>query len=372
MRIAITISSLPQLTTNQMVGLSIAQELERRGHSVDIYCMGHVTRERVSATFHIPLKARIFGQRSFWAPGSTIYDYPLMAAFLGPHDGSGYDFVFEAIGPVIHLSRKSTPRFTYVFFPPNPDLMGDGKFKSGFWRFYSAPYRVFYDIFSDNVSSTRVLSISDYIAGLCKEAWGVDSDVVYFPVPYSRWTPISNTEREGIITLGRFSPEKKQLEQIRIAESLRGVGVTSPVNIVGAVSSSLNYHLYAQLRNEAEKRGVSNVNFHPNMPQKDVISLAHSSKVFLHTMVNEHFGIATVEAIAAGCVPIVHDSGGSREIVPIEELRFRTEGEATEKVKRALGGEFDKYLPELSRYISRFSEESFRGKVTGIILSEVA
>jgi glycosyltransferase involved in cell wall biosynthesis len=250
--------------------------------------------------------------------------------------------------------------------------MGDGKFNSGFWRFYSAPYRVFYEIFSGNVRSTRVLSISDYIAGLCKKAWGLDSDVVYFPVPYGNWKPVNNAEREGIVTIGRFSPEKNQLEQIKIAESLRGVGVKSPLNIVGAVSSSLNHRLYTQLRGEAEKRGISNLNFNPNVPQRKVISLAHSSKVFLHTMRNEHFGIATVEAIAAGCLPIVHDSGGSKEIVPIKELRFRTEGEAAEKVERALKGEFDRYLPELARNITRFSEDSFKEKVTGIILNEAA
>jgi len=29
----------------------------------------------------------------------------------------------------------------------------------------------------------------------------------------------------------------------------------------------------------------------------------------------EHFGITTVEAMASGCVPIVYDAGGQREIV---------------------------------------------------------
>jgi alpha-1,2-mannosyltransferase len=32
-------------------------------------------------------------------------------------------------------------------------------------------------------------------------------------------------------------------------------------------------------------------------------------------MVGEHFGISVGEAMAAGCVPVVHDSGGPREIV---------------------------------------------------------
>jgi len=46
------------------------------------------------------------------------------------------------------------------------------------------------------------------------------------------------------------------------------------------------------------------------------------AKVYLHTMKDEHFGITIVEAMSAGCVPIVHDSGGPKEIVS-EEIGFR-------------------------------------------------
>ncbi len=39
------------------------------------------------------------------------------------------------------------------------------------------------------------------------------------------------------------------------------------------------------------------------------------AKVYLHMMEREHFGITVVEAMSASCVPIVHDSGGPKEIV---------------------------------------------------------
>jgi len=362
------ISSLPQLTTNQLVGLSVAEELERRGHYVDLYCIGRVTREQLIATFQKPLKSRIFSRRWLWDPGSTIYDNPILAALMGGY--RGYDLVFEAIGPVVHISRSRTPGFTYVFFPPDPDLMGDREIRSFFWRIYSAPYRIFYKMFSDNVRSTRILSISQYIADLCKKAWGVESEVVYFPVPISQWKPTSNSTRDGVISIGRFSSEKNQLEQVNIAEALQSAGVSSPVRVIGAVASSLNHRLYLDLRKQAEKRRIANILFYPNLPRKRIISMAHSSKVFLHTMKNEHFGIATVEAIAAGCIPIVHDSGGTREIVPISALRFRTEHEATGKIMLALEGEFDRYLPQLRRHISMFSEESFKERLTKIILGD--
>jgi len=343
------------------------EELERRGHSVDIYCIGSVSREQLAATFHKEIHARIFCREWLWPPGSTIYDYPILATLMGGY--SGYDFVFEAIGPVIHLSKERMPQLVYVFFPPDPDLMGDGKFRSGFWRVYSTPYRIFYKMFSKNVQSTHILSISEYVACLCKEAWGMDSQVVYFPVSYGNWEPVSISPRDGVITIGRFSPEKNQAEQITIAETLDKANISPPVRIVGAVATSLSHRLYQKLRNEIERKRFANVTLHPNLPQGEAISLAQSSKVFLHTMRNEHFGIAVVEAIAAGCVPIVHDSGGTKEIVPVADLRFRTTAEAVDKVRLALDGEYDGFLPFLRQHISKFSEAAFKSRVTDIIVS---
>jgi glycosyltransferase involved in cell wall biosynthesis len=40
-------------------------------------------------------------------------------------------------------------------------------------------------------------------------------------------------------------------------------------------------------------------------------------------MEGEHFGIAPMEALASGCVTLVHDSGGSGEFV-LPEFRWKT------------------------------------------------
>ena len=44
-------------------------------------------------------------------------------------------------------------------------------------------------------------------------------------------------------------------------------------------------------------------------------ALLSRAKVFFHPRPNEHFGIATVEAMAAGCLPVVHGSRGPLEVV---------------------------------------------------------
>jgi len=48
-------------------------------------------------------------------------------------------------------------------------------------------------------------------------------------------------------------------------------------------------------------------------------------------MEGEHFGIAPMEALASGCITLVHNSGGSGEFIP-EEFRWSTFEDLKQKV----------------------------------------
>jgi glycosyltransferase involved in cell wall biosynthesis len=47
-----------------------------------------------------------------------------------------------------------------------------------------------------------------------------------------------------------------------------------------------------------------------NVPIKQFLETLSKAKVYLHIMPQDHFGISVVEAMASGCVPVVHKSGG--------------------------------------------------------------
>jgi glycosyltransferase involved in cell wall biosynthesis len=61
----------------------------------------------------------------------------------------------------------------------------------------------------------------------------------------------------------------------------------------------------------------------PNLPEEDLIKLLSNSRIYVHLMEGEHFGIAPMEALASGCITLVHNSGGSGEFIP-EEYRWNT------------------------------------------------
>ena len=57
----------------------------------------------------------------------------------------------------------------------------------------------------------------------------------------------------------------------------------------------------------------------------------------LHAERDEAFGIAIAEYVKAGCLPIIPDEGGPKEIVDDKSLEFRTVDEAAGTLARLVG-----------------------------------
>ena len=71
--------------------------------------------------------------------------------------------------------------------------------------------------------------------------------------------------------------------------------------------------------------------------QKDTYhKLLGEARVYVHLMKEEPFGITVVEAMSAFCVPIVHDSGGPREIVGEVGFRWRNIEEVPGMIDEAM------------------------------------
>jgi glycosyltransferase involved in cell wall biosynthesis len=82
--------------------------------------------------------------------------------------------------------------------------------------------------------------------------------------------------------------------------------------IIGYVSKD-NEHYYYKLTDLCKNH--SNISIFPNLKRAELLGLLSKAKVFFHPRPNEHFGISTVEAMAAGCLPVVHGSRGPLEVI---------------------------------------------------------
>jgi len=190
--------------------------------------------------------------------------------------------------------------------------------------------------------------------------------VIYPPVELARFRCAVLEHRRGVVTVGRFNPDKRQLEQILLAERLPHISF----HIIGFVNEN-DAGYYEHCRAYVKEHGVNNVHLHPNAPLGRMVTLMQSSRYFLHTSINEPFGITTVQAIAAGCLPIVHDSGGQREIVPEPQLRFRSLDELPGILGRLDSltlNEISLWVHQLQEHVeSHFDAAIFRRKMRALL-----
>lgn len=162
--------------------------------------------------------------------------------------------------------------------------------------------------------------------------YGVDSDVIYPPVNVEDIIPL---EKENIIlNVGRFSAlqqQKGHMVLIDAFQELYDEGKLNGWKLVLAGGSDVGADEYFEKLREAAK-GYS-IEIRENVDYDELCRLYGRAKIFWSAAgygVNEntqpekveHFGISVVEAMGAGCVPVVVNKGGFKEIVLHERNGF--------------------------------------------------
>jgi alpha-1,2-mannosyltransferase len=240
-----------------------------------------------------------------------------------------------------------------------------------FWRLYFAPYETIQGYMAKRMRWRVLLTNSEYSRDVIRRHIGAEAIVVYPPVNIGEFLEAGRTppeEREDIVVAcGRFTPEKRHELVIEVARHLPDV----EFHIVGATSGKVSPPYIARLRRLIERYGLRNVRLHVDYPRRDQVRLYSRAKVYIHAMIGEHFGIAVVEAMAAGLVPVVHRSGGPWNDITYQGrygLGYNTVEEAVEAVEKAL-----KDYPRLSKKAQaramEFSHERFKERFKHIVES---
>jgi glycosyltransferase involved in cell wall biosynthesis len=154
--------------------------------------------------------------------------------------------------------------------------------------------------------------------------WRRTSEVVYPPVePFARGRKLNR-----ILHVGRFCPllhNKRQLEMVRAFRELCNAGLSGwELHLAGSLGPVARDQDYFR-RCIAEGNGLP-VFFHSNCHIEDLRALYASASIYWHATGLgesveahperfEHFGISVVEAMSAGCVPIVLGEAGPAETV---------------------------------------------------------
>jgi glycosyltransferase involved in cell wall biosynthesis len=211
-----------------------------------------------------------------------------------------------------------------VHFPAAPRTIASPTFAGKPWlaplaAMLDARYRNCYDLFICNSAFTKSWLERYWAPGSGRTA------VLHPPVAPERGggnTPAAAGKENLILIVSRFDPRKKMKELLRYFIDNRRRFSGWRLALAGAASPE-DSALVDEMRRMAEGLPVE---IHENIPKTALDGLYARAAIFWHGMglgVDEqqnpldveHFGITTVEAMAAGAVPVVIDKGGQREIV---------------------------------------------------------
>jgi glycosyltransferase involved in cell wall biosynthesis len=175
-----------------------------------------------------------------------------------------------------------------------------------------------------------VMANSEYTRGWIDRLWHRESEVLYPPIRVHTLAPVPPAERErAVLSVGRFfapglGHAKRQLEMVQAFGDLVRGGQLQDWKMYVAGGMEPSQRPYVNQVREAAK-GLP-IEILTNASRADVESLLSRCGVFWSATGYgedvdkrpwnaEHFGMTTAEAMAGGCVPVVIDQAGQREIV---------------------------------------------------------
>jgi len=198
---------------------------------------------------------------------------------------------------------------------------------------------------SASARSDSLIANSKWTASHIHEAWGRDAKVIYPSVDVDRFMPSIQREKYYLF-VSRLVPYKMGVEIVRAFNSL---GL--PLIIVGDGPELQHIQRIAQ----------ENITVMGYQPDSVVTELMNKAKAFVY-MATEDFGIAIVEAQAAGCPVIAYYKGGATEIIHDGETGLLIKEQTADALAEAVTKfEVMKLSSKAaSANAARFSAERFR------------
>lgn len=196
-------------------------------------------------------------------------------------------------------------------------------------------------------SYQNVVALSDYTLGWARKWWGRGDGVLSPPVVMRT----AGAKTNLILSVGRFFDEgsghsKRQLEMVRAFRTLIDGGLVGwRLVLIGGCSPADRDYAMAVRR---EARGLP---VEVRLSARGAVLDAHfaeasifwhaaglGSDLALHPDRAEHFGIAPLEAMSAGAVPLVFGAGGPAQVVQhnVNGLHFQTIDELMEHTLRLI------------------------------------
>jgi glycosyltransferase involved in cell wall biosynthesis len=228
-----------------------------------------------------------------------------------------YNFLFIFTSQVI--VNNNIPHLYYLSMSPNGIGITDHLFLPKFkLLIYNCITKFYAPVFEIHGSIDNYVINSKFTAKIFFDNYKQKIKVIYPSNLISEKVSINNVYKNTVLFLSRIEKAKRPEIMIELAQD------NSNMNFV-ILGSSLNDVYVRFLKEEIVNRNLNNIQIFTNPNFDTVVKYLELAKFYVFPGIKEHFGISTVEAMMYGAIPFVHNSGGQKEIVPWDELRFDDE-----------------------------------------------
>jgi len=271
--------------------------------------------------------------------------------------------------PVYALATKLVdprlPVALYIHFPIEEELTRENLAR--FMEIYRFPnmYNQFY-------SAVDALMTNSYrTASITLRLHWAEPAVVYPAIEWSFILSPGNPEaprRNRIVSIGRFVPHKRFIELIQMFKEVKRVISDAELYIIGTRDD--RHPTYVE-EVKAAAEGVKDVHVLDRfMRDEEMIEVLREAKAYAHLRLGEHFGMAPVEAMTQGVVPVIHSDSGLAEVTThmVDAVHASSDEEFLKALKSLLT------MPEVDRVriarrgvetAKRFNPDSFTRRVLG-------
>ncbi|RIA94805.1 glycosyltransferase family 4 protein [Glomus cerebriforme] len=265
------------------------------------------------------------------------FTYPLAKRIFGCKVGA-YVHYPTISSDMLSKVQEMRPGFNNDQIITKSRILSTGKIMCGFKKQFSKSnifefvktylciinryYRMFAYLYSLAGSFADVVMVnSTWTKGHIDHLWGVNSKIVYPPCDTTSLTKLPLEGRQRIITsVAQFRPEKDHQLQLQSLSCLlsnypnfRQGSEKVELILIGGSRNKSDEDRIQKLKEQCKQLNIEdNVIFEINASFEKLADWLSKSKIGLHTMWNEHFGIGVVEYMAAGLIPVAHNSGGPK------------------------------------------------------------
>ena len=186
---------------------------------------------------------------------------------------------------------------------------------------------------------------SAFTKQVVEKSWPVKIDIVHYPMVEIPASPVSKNKEKIILNVGRFFPQLHSKRQDVLVEIFARLRTSYPKQTkdwrLVLLGLSENDDYLNLVQQKAKGLPIAIVT---KVERAELLNWYQKASIYWHATGfgadeaefperQEHFGISTVEAMVAGCIPVVIGQGGQLEVVgqTLRDLTWITIDQCAEK-----------------------------------------